>query len=101
MTHQVGRVQAGIREEMPLPLDKATGPAISAFRSVLWGFCLKKPFPAPVLQSYSSTVDSCKFRTLLFTFLSLVHLELPVYEILDRDEVVICLSQVSPSPQPY
>lgn len=101
MTHQVGRVQAGIREEMPLPLDKATGPAVSAFRCVLWGFCLKKPFPIPVLQSYSSTVDSCKFRTLLFTFLSLVHLELPVYEILDRDEVVICLGQVSPSPQPY
>ena len=80
MTHQVGRVQAGIREEMPLPLDKAMGPAVSAFRSVLQGFCLKKSFPTPVLQNYSPTVDSSKFRTLLLIFPSLIHLESPFYD---------------------
>lgn len=43
MTHQVGRAEAGIREEMPLPLDKAAGPPDLPDGVCMWGFVSRSP----------------------------------------------------------
>ena len=95
----MGRAEVGIREEMPLPLDKAAGPPFLPSGLCFGGFVLS---PSPLLF-YKAILQQFILANsaLLFTLRSLILLESPFYEILSRDPVVIFLCKVSPFPQPY
>lgn len=109
MTHQVGRAEAGVREEKPLPVDKARGQPFFCIMVYAFGVLFQKAFHHSCYKD-SPTVYLSKVRVLFVRFcfvlfshlgLTLIHLESPFYEILGRDPVVIFLHKVSAFSQPY
>lgn len=76
VTHQGGRAVAGVREEMPLPLDKAGGLLFLPYGLCIWGFVLRSPSP---LLCYKDVLQLFIPANSYFSHLglSLLHLEPP------------------------